>query len=127
MLSELEWTAHQRSGVSHVFDLARDLVEVRFAVMPIQFRLRVEQVHLARTTIHKEVNDGLRFHQSMCWASVQVRRDFREQIVAKQLQQRGSVQPGADAGEKAAASGWVGFHSSIQFLRLPIMSRKLRW
>ena len=40
-------------------DLAGDLVEVRLAVVLVEHRLGVEQVHLARAAVHEQMNDGL--------------------------------------------------------------------
>ena len=40
-------------------DLAGDLVDVGLAVMLVEHRLRVEQIHLARAAVHEQVNDGL--------------------------------------------------------------------
>ena len=40
-------------------DLAGDLVEVRLAVVLVERRLGIEQIHLARAAVHEQVDDGL--------------------------------------------------------------------
>ena len=43
------------------FDFSGDLVKVRLAMHAIQFRLRVEQVHLARAAVHEQLDHCLGF------------------------------------------------------------------
>ena len=65
VLGELERAAHQRAGVLDDLDLAGDLVEVRLAVMLVEHRLGVEQVHLARAAVHEQVDDRLRLRREV--------------------------------------------------------------
>ncbi len=51
VLRELERAAHDRAGVLHELDLAGELVRVGLAVVAVEFRLRVEQVHLGRAAV----------------------------------------------------------------------------
>jgi hypothetical protein len=62
MLSELERAAHQCAGATRVLDFAGDLAEVRVAVVLVEHRLRIEQVHLAGAAVHEQMDDrfGLR-------------------------------------------------------------------
>ena len=56
---ELERAAHDRAGALDDLDLAGDLVEVALAVLLVEHRLGVEQVHLARAAVHEQMDDGL--------------------------------------------------------------------
>src|SRR5262249_18372482 len=62
-LFELEWTRKNLIGVSHLidFDALRNLLPAAL----LQFRLRVEQIHLARPAVLHEVNHRLRRRREM--------------------------------------------------------------
>ena len=60
MLLEFERAAHQRASRLGKFHFAGDLVKVRRAVLPIQLWLGIKQVHLARPTIHEQLDHRLR-------------------------------------------------------------------
>src|SRR5438445_187964 len=54
---KLKRTAHKGAGTLRVLHLAGDPVEVRPAVVRVERRLRVEQVHLAGAAVHEQVDD----------------------------------------------------------------------
>ena len=86
MLSELERAAHQRTGRVREFDFASDPLEIVLAVMTGEFRFRIQQIHLAGSTIHKEVNNRTGFWLMMrCRVQCFTRR---EDVLVKETGQR---------------------------------------
>jgi len=73
VLRELEWTPHDRPGVFDVLHLARNFAEVRLTVMFIERGFRIEQIHLARPTVHEKMNHRFRFGGKMRLTRTQVR------------------------------------------------------
>ena len=53
MPGEPERAAHQGAGILDELDLAGDPVEVGFAVVFVERRLGIEQVHLAWAAVHE--------------------------------------------------------------------------
>ncbi len=108
VLGEVEGAPHQRAGALRILDLARDLAEVRLAVMLVEHRLGVEQIHLTGAAIHEQMNDRFGFRLEMRRAGFEIARGFLrqvpgEEILAEKLGQRGTVEPGADVVEQSTA------------------------
>src|SRR5579884_589498 len=111
MLGESKGAAHQGAGGADILDFPGDSVEVGLAVMLVEHRLGIKQVHLTGAAVHEEVNDGLGFRRKMRRTRFEIRDrairlcgGYTEPIAAKQIRQGGTVNPTGDAREKAAAS-----------------------
>ena len=59
VLGKPKRTPHQCPGRPGILDLTGNLVEIRLAVISSQFLLGIEQVHLAGTTVHEQVDHRL--------------------------------------------------------------------
>ena len=102
---ELERAAHQGAGVLDELDFARDLVEVRLAVVLVERRLGVEQVHLAGAAVHEQMDDRLGLGREVRRARLEVDRRIRRlfrgedgggaEVAAEQV---GQGRPGDAAG-----------------------------
>ena len=110
MLRELKRAAQQRAGRLRVLHFTGNFVEVGFAVITGQLRLRIKQIHLARPTVHEQVNHRLglglevgpmRFeveHLSRCDLS-----HCSGQVTTQQRQQSRLAKPATHMLKKAAA------------------------
>lgn len=63
--AELVRAAHQAAGLLGSGEVRRHLIEVQLSVVFVEHRLRIEQVHLARTAVHEQLDDGLRLGPKM--------------------------------------------------------------
>ncbi len=106
---ELERAAHQRPGVLDELDLPGDLVEVGLAVVFVERRLGVEQVHLARPAVHEQVDDRPGLRGEVRLARLEVGRPVRRRrraaqaVLAQQVSQSRPADTAGDAVEEAPA------------------------
>ena len=108
---ELEGRGHEAARFVDELDGAGQIPSRRLARVTLQGGLGIEQVHLAGSAVHEELNDGCRLGVEMRLArlevvdpvtdSVQVGFGARK-ITAQQPRQGGAVQPVADPGEEGS-------------------------
>ena len=98
---EFEWRRHQATGFANGPDLGREVAAGWLAGILLERGLVIEQVDLAGTAIHEELNDRfglvrvmgrLRFQIISGGQSSGQRRIGAEQIIPKQISQRRAVQ-----------------------------------
>ena len=67
-----ERTLHQRAGLGRTLHFSGDLFEVGLTVVFGQHLFRIKEVHLTRTAIHKEMDDGfrLRLEVRLFWGKI---------------------------------------------------------
>src|SRR5436309_12291242 len=109
MARELERAAHQSARGRRRRHIGGELVVIRLAMMPIEGRLRIEQVHLARAAVHEELDDRLGARLMMRAARAKVKTAARfigahgrraEKFLAQQIRKRRSMKAGGDAVEE---------------------------
>ena len=59
VLVKFPWAAKQLARLLGAGQIGSDLVEIPLAVQLVQFRLRVQEIHLARTPLHEQLDDSL--------------------------------------------------------------------
>ena len=59
VLGKLERAPHQCAGVLDRLDFTGNLIEIGLAMMFVEFRLGIKQIHLTGATIHKQMNHRL--------------------------------------------------------------------
>ena len=110
MPGELVLTTHDHpdAGGVRVSDLL-DISRERLAVVSIQLRLGIEEIHLARPAIHEKLNDRFCLGRVMSLLRLQVKRLMRclrpEKVIAQQRCQCRTEDAIAGAGEKISATG----------------------
>ena len=111
MPGELIGAAHEGTGVLYVFDLAGDLVEVLLAVMLVEHRLGIKQVHLTGAAVHEKMDNGRGLGREVRRARPQVegesslgcrRRRRTVKIARQQIGQRGAVDAARNLAEEAS-------------------------
>jgi len=78
VLRELEGAAHQGPGALRILDFAGDLVEIRAAVVLVQLRLGIEQVHLTGAAVHEQVDHTAGFGRNMRRSGHEIGRKLRD-------------------------------------------------
>lgn len=102
-----------RVGVADVFDVAG----VRLAVVTIEHRFGIEEIHLTGAAVHEKLDDGVCFGRVVTWFWMEVkcrwgfwggcflgeRRGGAEHVTRKQLRQRRAEEAVRCRGEEVAA------------------------
>ena len=112
VLCELERAPHQSAYLFRYGQIGGNLVEVGLSVVLVQERLGVEQVHLAGTAVHEQMDDGSRLGRQVRLARLQVidagralRRLRGKNILAQQRGKRGAAQAVRHRSEKIPPGG----------------------
>ena len=85
MFGKTKGAFHQSSGALRVFHLPGDLVKVGLAMIFIEEWFRIEQIHLARPTIHEKVDYRLCLRGKVRLTGLEVGRLGGESFRAKKL------------------------------------------
>src|SRR5438552_14637830 len=112
VLLEFERAPHQAAGSLRRRYVVCDLFEVWLAVMLVEHRLGVEEVHLARCAVHEELDDTFRLGREMRRARLQIvyatwlffiHRRCAIQVFTEQGNQRSALQAVYSALEEGPA------------------------
>ena len=106
---ELEWGGHESARLVDELDGAGQIPSRRLTRITFQCRFGIEQVHLAGTPVHEELDDGSRLGLEVRLARTQIVdpvpdttrvRFGAHKVPAQEPGQGCPVQPVADAGEE---------------------------
>src|SRR5262245_24588078 len=74
ILLELEWAAQQPASLLWTGEVRGHFVEIGLAVVFVQHRLGIKEIHLAWPAVHKELDYGLRLRLKMRGSRSQIER-----------------------------------------------------